>query len=95
MSCFWIVYQRYLEIPNGRNWVTGLAFKYNFVLIKVITGRNDINPYKRLSNLYELFNEYKLENYGFNPFVLTEIISIRDCYDSIFLFQFSRMETKN
>ena len=59
MSCFRIVYQRYLETPNGRNWVIGLAFKYTFVLIKVITGRNDINPYKQLSNLNELFNEYK------------------------------------
>ena len=94
MSCFRIVYQRYLEIPNGRNWVIDLVFKYAFVLIKVITSRNDINPYKQLNNLNELFNEYKLENYGFNPFVLTEIISIRDCYDSIFCFSLADCKQK-
>ena len=42
-----------------------------------------INPYKQLNILNELFSE--LENYSFNPFVLTQIVSIRDCYGSIFL----------
>ena len=33
-----------------------------------------INPYKQLNILNELFSEYELENYSFNPFVLTQNI---------------------
>ena len=90
-NCFRIPYQRYLKTLNGKNWAIGLVFIDAFVLIKVIAGPNDINPYKQLSVLNELFNEYELENYGFNPFVLNEIISIRVCNDSTFLFKSSRL----
>ena len=31
-----------------------------------------------------LFGKYKCEQYGFNPFILTEIISIKDTYFNIY-----------
>lgn len=37
-----------------------------------------------------LFDKYECEQYGFNPFILTEIISIKDTYSSIFIFESRR-----
>lgn len=91
MSCFRILYQNYLAVLNGKNWVVDLVLKDAFVLIKVVAGRKEIDPYKQLSVLIDLLDKYDLENYGFNSFVRTEIISIRDCYDSTYLFKSTRL----
>ena len=69
-------------------------FKDAFVLIEVIAGRNDINPYKQISILNEVFNEYEPENYGFNPFALTEIIFTRDCCSSTFFLSLADCKGK-
>ena len=91
MSCFRILYQNYLTVLNRKNWVVDLVLKDAFVLIKLVAGRKEIDPYKQLSILIDLLDKYDLENYGFNSFVRTEIISIRDCYDSTYLFKSTRL----
>ena len=91
MSCFRILYQNYLAVLNRKNWVVDLVLKDAFVLIKLVAGRKEIDPYKQLSILIDLLDKYDLENYGFNSFVRTEIISIRDCYDSTYLFKSTRL----
>ena len=68
-----------------------LVFKNAFVLIKVIADSNDINPWKQLVFCNGLFCDYELEDYSFNPFVLTEIIVIRDCNDPTFLSKAIRL----
>ena len=35
MPCFRTVYQKYLEILNGKNWVVDLVHKDAFVLVKI------------------------------------------------------------
>lgn len=64
-----------------------LEHKDAYVLIKVSACQNDINPYKQLSILNNLYEDYEIEHYGFISFVLTQIISIKDCYGSVFLFK--------
>ena len=45
MSCFRILYQNYLAVLNGKNWVVDLVLKDAFVLIKVVAGRRkEIDP---------------------------------------------------
>ena len=91
MSCFRILYQNYLAVLNRKNWVVDLVLKDAFVLIKLVAGRKEIDPYKQLSVLIDLLDKYDIENYGFNSFARTEIISIRDCYDSTYLLKSTRL----
>lgn len=75
MSCFRILYQNYLAVLNGKNWVVDLVLKDAFVLIKVVAGRKEIDPYKQLSVLIDLLDKYDIENYGFN--VLTLLFGLK------------------
>lgn len=51
MSRFRRLYQKYLEIIDGKNWIVDLDYTDAYFLIKVIACRNEINPYKQLSVL--------------------------------------------
>ena len=49
-----------------------------------------MNPYNELYRLNNLFEKYDCKMCEFNPFVLTEVRLIKDCYDSTFIFQSNR-----
>ena len=68
-----------------------LEFKDAFVLIKVIAYRNEINPYKQLSILHNLYDDFEIETYGFIVFTLTQIVSIMDCHASILISKSNRL----
>ena len=91
MFCFRGLYQKYLETNDGKNQIVDLEFKDAFVLIKVIAYRNEINPYKQLSILNNLCDDFEIETYGFNIFTLTQIVSVRDCHASILISKSNRL----
>ena len=60
-------------------------------MIKVIAGRKKIDLYKLLSILNKFYDDFEIENYCFNFFNLTEIVSVKECYYSICLFKCNRL----
>ena len=89
MTFFNLIYQKNLEMIK-KNWILDIVHEYGFVTIKIIPNRDDINPYKELAVLNRLFDECKISDYGFQCFILKEIISIKKYYNSIFIFKSSR-----
>ena len=77
MACFSLIYQKYLEIMQ-KNWILDIAREDGFVLIKITGNRDDTYPYKELAELNRLFDECKISEYGFQCFILKEIISIKN-----------------
>ena len=89
MAFFNLIYQKYLETVR-KNWIVNIAREDVFVAIKIIANRANIDPHKELAVLNRLFDECKISDYGFQCFILKEIISIKKYYDSIFIFKSSR-----
>ena len=89
MACFDTVYRKYLE-KTKKNWIFDIKKPKKLVKIKTYANLKDINPYHELYHLNSLFEKYDCEMCRFNLFILTEVQSIKDCYDSKLLFESNR-----
>ena len=84
-----MIYHRYLQTIK-KNWIFDIIREDGFDAIKIMANKNNIDPYKELNMLNRLYDECKFSDYRFEWFVLTEIISVKKYYDSIFGFKSSR-----
>lgn len=70
--------------------LVGIDHRDSYAQMKVLANREDINPYKELSVLNQLYDDFKMCSYGFQYFVLTAIVPIDRYFDLICVFQPSR-----
>ena len=62
---------------DKKDWVLDIVQSDGFLIVKVIENYDYINPYKEFDILNKLFEKFKIENYGFQQCILTQIISIK------------------
>ena len=65
--------------------------KGDCIEIRLICNFFDIDPCKECSILNELFEQYNISYYGFTLLSLTTIRSVKNSYDSTFVFKSSRL----
>ena len=73
MACFWSLYEHYRENLQIKNCIIDLKRKDPKTIINLVCNEIDIDVKK----------EFIIVNYGFDIFVVTEIISMKKNYDSI------------
>ena len=77
MGCFWSLYRKYCELNIGKNWIIDLKRNDRCCQIKIICNKVDINTCNQLKILANSYNDYDIKNYGFDNFVVKEIITVK------------------
>ena len=77
MACFWSLYEDYRNILAGKNWIIDIKRKDVGATIKIVAKESTVNVNEQLKILNDLYMKHDIKNYGFNNFIVKEIISIR------------------
>ena len=78
------------KLYRKKNWLVDIDCRDSYVQMKVLANREDINPYKELSILNRLHDNFKMCDYGFQHLVLTTIVPIDRYFGLMCVFQASR-----
>ena len=95
MACFWPLYQKYLEIDTGKNWIINLKRNGCCSRIKIVSNKFDIDVNKQLKVLNDLYVDFGIRNYGYDNFFAKEIIAVKKSSGSIFIFTFNKLSKNN
>ena len=90
MSVFCDFFCRYQEKIVQKNGSLILRLKKS-ATIKIVCNQGKINLNEQLLLLDFLYQKYSLKKHGFNNFSVTEIMSTKPIYDSIYLFISNRI----
>ena len=77
MACFWSLYEDYRNILAVKNWIIDIKTKDEGATIKIVASESTINFIEQLEILNDLYIKHGSKNYGFNNFIVKEIISIK------------------
>ena len=92
MSCFWSLHEHYQNILVGKNWIIIIKKKNEGATIKIVVNESTTNVNEQLKILNDLCIKHGIKNYGFNNFIVKEILLIKKNYDSIYLFSSSHLK---
>ena len=91
MACFWPLHEEYKRLLQGKNYILNLKRTDSRTVIKVICNGKDMYVEKELFTVNELYKKFDVVNYGFDEFFVTEIISVKQNYDSTYHFVSNRL----
>ena len=74
MACIWSLYEDYRIILDGNNRIINIKRKDKGGTIKIAANESTINVNEQLKILNDLYIKHDIKNYGFNNFIVKEIM---------------------
>ena len=94
MACFWPLYEEYKRLLQGKNYILDLKRMDSRTVIEIICNEKDMYVEIELFTRNEFYKKFDVVNYGFDEFFVTEIISVKQNYDSTYHFASNRLLKK-